>query len=127
MAEILFRERFEGIAVRSAGISAIEGQPMSMNAQKAVFNELNIFADMHAKQVTHDMLKEADVIITMTSHQKRIIKSEGYENVWTLKEMAGEEGSISDPYGMGYDRYLETFNEIKDAINKIDLKKFKGL
>ena len=37
-------------------------------------------------------------------------------DVYTLREFAGDDGDISDPYGGDLDEYRETAKEIYDAL-----------
>ena len=52
----------------------------------------------------------------MTQAHKELLKPMAGDKVYTLKEYAGENGDISDPYGGDLEEYEETANEIYDTL-----------
>ncbi|MBR2847236.1 MAG: low molecular weight protein arginine phosphatase [Clostridia bacterium] len=66
---------------------------------------------------------DADYIITMTAAHKSYLIANGFSSakVFTLAEMAGETGDISDPYGLDLDEYKKTAAEINELVQKIRL------
>lgn len=104
------------VLIESAGIFAAPGEGASENAIKAM-SEMGIDITEHRTQlVTKPLLDKADVVLTMTEGQKRIIEPTAGDKVYTLLEYAGNEGDISDPFGGDLDEYEETAREIYDAI-----------
>ena len=88
----------------SAGVAALEGEPVAPNARTAL-EELGVYAeDRRARQVRAGMLEDADLVLAMTPrHVAQLRKAFGGScSVRTLPEYvsggSGEEG-ISDPYG----------------------------
>jgi protein-tyrosine-phosphatase len=79
------------------------------------------------RQLTAKMLKEADLVLTMTtSHKDSIISNypEYIDKIYTLKEYAAcdeDDYDIFDPYGQAYTYYEKCLNEICDNIDKIFL------
>ena len=78
MAEIILKNKLKlagvkGIRVSSAGLSAIDGQKMSENSQKA----LKLLGckpyGFKSKQLTKKMVLSADVTICMTESHKRAL------------------------------------------------------
>ena len=68
-----------------------------------------------------DLIAEAHLILTMTAQQKEMLGA--YEEargrpVFTLKEFAGEEGDIGDPFSQGEERYRACRDEIKRCLAK---------
>src|SRR5499433_4179378 len=68
-----------------------------------------------------DIIAEADLILTMTADQKRIL--DGFAEargrpIFTLKEFAGAPGDIDDPVGQGEDRYRACRDEIKSCLEQ---------
>ncbi|MBR2877763.1 MAG: low molecular weight protein arginine phosphatase, partial [Clostridia bacterium] len=60
---------------------------------------------------------------TMTAAHKSYLIANGFSSakVFTLAEMAGETGDISDPYGLDLDEYKKTAAEINELVQKIRL------
>lgn len=148
MAEGIFKAALESdedlsgkYTVSSAGISAFDGDPASLNA-RIVLNECwNIDISSHkAKRLDANDIENAFLILTMTrSHKKAICSAfpQIESKVFTLKEYAyglGFEKSmedydysldITDPYGMPLEVYRKCAEEIKDAADKV-IEKLKG-
>lgn len=85
------RERGIGVEVKSAGIAALPGLPVSEHAA-AILREKGVAAEeMRARQVTAELVEWADLILTMTmGHKERIIREfpAAVEKTHTLKECA---------------------------------------
>lgn len=104
------------VFIESAGIFAGEGESASENAIEAL-KKYNIDLSAHKTQpVTEDLLKQCDLILTMTEGHKQILEPLAPGKVFTLLEYAGSEGDISDPYGGDLEEYSETAGEIYDAL-----------
>jgi len=123
MAESIFNYlcNNEHITSSSAGLAAEKYSKTSKNALTILKDNVSVdINEREAVQVTEEMLKEADLILTMTSFMKKMIGSTFPifgNKVFTLKEYVGLSGDISDPYGGDLDIYAETFNELKDCIS----------
>jgi protein-tyrosine-phosphatase len=68
-----------------------------------------------------DVIATAHLILTMTAQQKEMLGA--YEEareqpIFTLKEFAGEEGDIGDPFDQGEERYRACRDEIKRCLTK---------
>lgn len=114
----------EGISVVSAGLAAWEGDPASEHARTVAAEEGFDLGTHRARRLTPDMVREADLILTMTERHKAAIVAEvpeARDKVFTLKEFAreGTEGGldVSDPYGGSVEIYRRTMAEIKEAVN----------
>lgn len=136
MAEGIFKHmmknaNIENINVSSAGISAYEGDAANEKAIVAL-NKKGIDITLHkAKLLTKELISESSLILTMTSSHKRMIITalpEHSNNVYALKEFAyiinGEETDsknldIADPYGLDYNAYEKTAEEIEEQLQKI--------
>jgi len=66
--------------------------------------------------VTEDLIKQCDLILTMTEGHKQILEPLAKGKVYTLLEYAGSSGDISDPYGGDLEEYEEVAQEIYDAL-----------
>jgi protein-tyrosine phosphatase len=108
-------------AVRSAGVGAMDGAPISPEAVKAV-RKLGIddkaLARHSSRELTRQMLAEADVIYTMTAAHARMVQSISPTlagNIQTL-DPSGED--IPDPVGSSQDVYHQTAERLKAAIEQ---------
>jgi protein-tyrosine-phosphatase len=104
------------IFIESAGLFAEDGAPASENAVAAL-KKYNIDLSAHRSQpVTEDLLRQCDLILTMTEGHKKLLEAMAPEKTFTLKEYAGADGDISDPYGGDLEEYEEAAQEIYDAL-----------
>ena len=127
MAEAILRSKaIEGVTVRSAGVSAVDGLPISSNAKTLIEG-----ADMPytpiSNAVTAEELEWADLVLTMTmSHKAVLLHSfpEVEEKTFTLKEYVtpGEFGDVHDPYGGSLATYRTTFDELDRLIEQLKMK-----
>ncbi len=88
MAEALFRDKYPGANVQSAGVFAANGTKASANALKALA-EIDIDFDHRSQQVTEELLSWADLVLTMTTQHKQLLIAEYpnfREKFYTLKE-----------------------------------------
>lgn len=113
------------VEVQSAGTHAFEGSKASTHAE-AVLSERGIPHEHHSKLVNKELLKWADIVLTMTHGHKAILLQyfpDYVEKIYTLKELAfGGEGwtqDIGDPFGGELDEYRETGKELEDAIRQL--------
>ncbi|AOY78267.1 hypothetical protein BJL90_06490 [Clostridium formicaceticum] len=126
MAEALLKELLkeekhdlENTKILSAGIIAMKGDRASA-ASVEVMKEKGICLREHrAKPLTKELIKEADLILTMTTnHKKAVVEMmpEAKEKVYTLKEYVNDGESI--------DKVLD---EIDEVYKKIEQKKQRFL
>ncbi|MZP30758.1 low molecular weight protein arginine phosphatase [Heliobacterium undosum] len=109
------------IRVVSAGTSAWPGAPASVHARRVMANRGLNLEDHGATSLTPSMIREADLVLTMTgSHRDRVIQlaPEQAAKVFTLKEYAGGAGDIADPFGMDEHVYQQNASEIEGALRK---------
>ncbi len=146
MAEALLRDRLEklgisGVAVGSAGLAAMEGDPATPEAVRAM-REVGIdHAGHRSRPWTADLLA-SDLILTMENRHKQALLAhfpEAAGRVYTLKEFAGgnpEEGDVEDPLKYLYDpgrdpleEYRRTRAELAEAVEAMipRLLEFLGL
>ncbi len=108
------RRAHERVRVHSGGIAghARDGMIPSLDARIAL-REVGIQLGENTISSTdlrrhRELIAQAHLILTMTAQQKEMLAS--YEeargrSIFTLKEFAGEEGDIGDPFGQGEERY----------------------
>jgi RpiB/LacA/LacB family sugar-phosphate isomerase len=126
MAEGLFRhavrERNE-FQARSAGVGAMEGQPPSGHAVRAL-KELDIdISGIRSHMLTRELVDEADYIFGMThSHVDSInlLFPQAVEKTFLLREFDDTlddfEKDISDPIGGSYETYAYCRDQIEQGI-----------
>lgn len=133
MAEALFKDmikkhhpdKLKDINIISAGVAARNGDKASPNAIKAM-RELGIDLSCHsATQLTEELIKKADLILTMTQRHRDmiLIMDPGARGkVYTLIEYTneGQEGQsdldIQDPFGGSIEVYRQSAAQIKKAL-----------
>src|SRR3984885_10265591 len=126
MAEGIFRHIMKGrrdIQVVSAGIGAMEGQAPSPYAVQAV-RELGIdISRQRSRQLTPELVQEADYIFGMThSHVDTIflLYPQAAEKTFLLREFDDTldifEKDISDPIGGSYEIYMNCRDQIEQGI-----------
>ena len=117
--------------VYSGGISsnARDGMLISLDAKLAMQEEgiylpnesLSLDLKKHS-----ELIKKADLILTLTNkHKEEILEfvSENGTDIFTLKEFAGDCGDIEDPSMKGLDGFRKALDQIKKCIIK-GLKKY---
>lgn len=109
-----------GIEVKSAGLFAMDGQPISAHAA-AVLAQQGIDSSHTSSSITREMLDWATHIFTMTSSHKQMLANQAPDTIdklFTLKEFVGENGDVVDPYGGDLSVYQMTFEEMQQLINR---------
>lgn len=109
-----------GLPIRaiSAGIFAGGGAP-SENAQLAMKKEGVDISARRAVQLTPDMVKRADVVLTMTDGHRRAVLAmvpEAAEKVYSLSDFAGVPGEVADPYGGDAAEYERCCAQLKELV-----------
>lgn len=112
------------IKVSSAGIYAQEGDIISYKMVDAL-KELGYAAtkSKKARQLTMDMLKKADLILTATKSHKNMLPQ--HSKIKSIGELSGL-GDIPDPYGLGAEVYLQTAQNIEKAMSVV-LERLKSM
>lgn len=116
-------------SVKSAGIFASTGDAASNNAILAM-KEMGLDISCHiARPLTYELLKESDLVFTMTKGHKSSILSlypSFKEKVFTIFEYINENGEVADPFGGDIEAYRKTSAQLKNAIEKIFYKIKEG-
>lgn len=121
MAEaILKAEHIEGVTVRSAGISAFSGAPVSGHSA-ALIREAGFEEPGPSAPADRETVDWADLILTMTDTHKRMLEQsfrEAAGKTFTLNAYTGiGERDIADPFGGGAEDYRHTFEELRKAVS----------
>lgn len=128
MAEALLRKKIteaglsDKIAISSAGLAAGGEFPASKGAHAAM-KEHGIDLSAHfSRQLTPELIKEANLILTMARGHKYSILNyfPDLENkVFTLAEFAGVSGDVADPFGGDNRIYNECAKQIAQLVDQI--------
>ena len=127
MAEAILRSKaIDNVSVRSAGIYARDGWPISLNA-KTLIESADMPYTPDSKAVTDENVDWADIVLTMTqSHRETLINSypEMGDKIFTLKEYveSGLTGDVQDPFGGDLETYRQAFNELLEIIDVFEHK-----
>jgi len=126
LKKLLVEKGIKGIKVSSAGISALDGYPaapFTIEATKVWDIDLN---DHYSKKLTLDILKEADLILVMsTEHLKHIQKidrkSLGKSYLLKAFPLKNEDDNLAvkDPIGGFLEDYNQCFLELDEEIRRI--------
>lgn len=112
----LAKENKIEVEAASAGIFAEQGSGASENAIEAM-KSFEIDLTKHkAVQLTEKMIEEADIVLTMTAGQKMMIEGYAPEKIFSIYEFLECDGEISDPYGGDLEEYMDTAEEIYEAL-----------
>lgn len=125
----MLRERalHDHLSVESGGIAAYarDGALVSMDARLVLRDDgIHIPPESVSTDLKRNrhMVADADLILTMTDEQVRMVRSafpEADEKaVFTLKEFAGLDGDIEDPAGRDENFFAACRDEIKACLEK---------
>ena len=115
----LERAGIDGFEVKSAGTGALPGLPASAGAIAAM-EEMEIdIKDHRSTALDKNIIKEADIIFTMTESQRRVVLDicAGVAGrVYTLPEFAGVPGDVRDPFGGDAEVYRRTADCLESLV-----------
>jgi protein-tyrosine-phosphatase len=132
MAEGILKSFLEGkgesdIIVSSAGIGALEDYPASDFAVEAAGHWDVDISSHRARQLNHEMIKTADLILAMSSeHADYVLRAEprARSKTYLLKSFpvpyAPSQEGVKDPIGGSLDQYNQTFLELDETIRRIE-------
>jgi len=130
MAEAIFNHASGSgeLKASSCGVYAVGNSKASRNSIAALMREINVdISGREAVQLSKEHIEKADYVFAMTKGIRDFLRASfpEFENkIFTVKEFAGLDGDISDPYGSDADNYRNTFVQLKESIDLI-LKKLK--
>ncbi|MBO2535506.1 MULTISPECIES: low molecular weight protein arginine phosphatase [Rummeliibacillus] len=125
-AAILKSRNLPKTEVKSAGIYAMAGSPMSPNA-KNVLEEQHIDYEHISQPVSLEDLRWAHLILTMTTgHKESLLQlfPQVADKTFTLKEYAIESSDLDvlDPFGRDISAYRQTFQELSILMDELEKK-----
>lgn len=120
---VLVEQRLDqdGWRIESAGTWAPAGRPVDPQVA-AILSARGLDVHSHrSREVSGEMLLGFPLIIAMEPGQKEamLVEFSGLKGrVYTLAEMAGENGSVEDPTGGPPEAYLQTAGEIERLLRR---------
>lgn len=127
MAECLYKSMLrpeEDFEIISRGLIVLFSEPFNPKAE-LVLNKNELRLDTRcSRQFKRADVCEGAIVLTMTQAQKSKINTDYgiFENVYTIKEYAGENGDVTDPYGGSLLEYEECFGELARLVKKVYYK-----
>ena len=124
MAEAMLRVQLaergvEGVKVRSAGLHALEGAPVSFDAQAQLERRGIPLASTGANPLMRSHIEGA-LLLCMTGAQLRELKRRfPGARATTLNLAAGLSGDIADPFGGGGAAYRRAAEQIERAVMRL--------
>ncbi len=122
MAEAIYKSLDEesDIEVYSRGLVVLFSEPINPKAE-TILKKHGLDHNNHiSKSFAETDLDENILVLTMTeAHKRKILET--YPNahaVYTIKEYAGEEGEVVDPYGGTLIDYEECYIELARLVKK---------
>ncbi|MFH1692137.1 MAG: L-threonylcarbamoyladenylate synthase [Candidatus Omnitrophota bacterium] len=130
MAEYLLRRKMfdlhrQDVEAISAGTFAFLGIAPTRETQKLVGGIGLDAGSHHAQRINEEMVKKADLILTMERfHKQDVLRQfpEAHKRVHVLGEFAGfqtPESEVSDPIGKSEEFYWRTFEKIRELIENV--------
>jgi protein-tyrosine-phosphatase len=123
MQEALVSRGVEQVTVSSAGTGAWDGAPVSEGAYLVGLEHGLDLSTHRAQLLTRELVKSADLILTMSGHHRaRVAELGGEDKVHVLGEYAGRDESraeVSDPFGSDLASYRQTFDELQELIGGV--------
>jgi protein-tyrosine phosphatase len=123
MQEALASRGVEQVTVSSAGTGAWDGAPVSEGAYLVGLEHGLDLSTHRAQLLTRELVKSADLILTMSGHHRaRVAELGGEDKVHVLGEYAGRDESraeVSDPFGSDLASYRQTYDELQELIGGV--------
>jgi protein-tyrosine-phosphatase len=128
MAEGLLRQALSArgidhVTVASAGTGAWEGAPASEGAYLVGLEHGLDLSEHRARLLTRDLVREADLVLTMSGHHlARVAELGGEHKVHLLGAYAGRDAGraeVTDPFGSDLASYRTTFGELQELIGQV--------
>ncbi len=109
------------VRVETAGTYALQGEPPTPGALRALAARGLDISQHRARLVTREMLLDADLVLVMTeAHRNSLfhLAPEALKKVYLLSELAGEHRDIPDPYGGPQEAYDAVAAMIENYVTR---------
>lgn len=119
MAEGLLASALPDAEIGSAGLEALVGHPADPIACE-LMNERGVnLADHRARQISHELCQQADLILVMDREQRRRVEERypfAVGKVFRLGEFSDRD--VPDPYRAGRDVFGQSLSLIEDGAQE---------
>ena len=118
MGEALLKQAMPNTTVRSAGLHAMIGHSADPFAVQLMEEQGLDITSHRAQQISTQLVRDADLILTMDREQKKAVESrypESRGKVYRLGEFG--QYDIADPYREGIDSFRAAYRLIDDGVN----------
>lgn len=105
-----------GIDIQSAGVSAGDGYPASVESIIALDQRGDLLESHQSQQVYEDLLLASDLIYAMTGSHRDLLLMHFPELANRVELLDPDETDIPDPYGQSQSVYRHTAQAIENAI-----------
>jgi len=123
MAAEIFRREYTGddLEILARGLVVLFPEPLNEKAEAVMVSNGIDVTGLCAQPLTIDDSTPGSLIIAMTAEQKRKASEllDRNRDIYTLKELTGEEGDVMDPYGGPLQGYGKCFEEIESLVKKL--------
>ena len=117
MAEGLLKQALPGKTIRSAGLSALVGQPAEPFSVQIMAERGVDISEHRAQNVTLRLVSEADLILVMDLQQKRHVEAQYPSSRGKVFRLAEHSKSdIADPYRQGVESFRAAFDLIENGV-----------
>lgn len=115
------------IRTLSRGLVVLFPEPVNQKADTVLKNHGLTMEEHIATQLQPEDIDENTLVLTMTQSQKKKVANEYgvTENVYAVKEFAGEDGDVVDPYGGSILEYEDCFVELSRLMKKTIVKLYE--
>ena len=127
-AEIMRREyKGDDLEIMARGLVVLFPEPINEKAEAVMVSNGIDVTGLHAQPLTIEESTTGSLIIAMTAEQKRKASEmlDRNRDIYTLKELTGDEGDVMDPYGGPLQGYGKCFEEIESLVKKL-VQKING-
>ena len=119
-AKIIAEHKEQDIRVLSAGFSGSGSAASPQAVETMRLAGLDLTAHC-SRQITPELIKAADLILTMTAAHKNLLLSVSKDargKTFTLGEYSGDEGDVLDPFGQALSIYQSCARQLAQMIDK---------
>ncbi len=108
----------KGHVILSAGMAAMSGMPAAANAIEVVRSRGGSLQDHASRQVTAELVRHADLILTMTNEHLESLLDQFPGAASRVRVLHPRGGDVDDPVGADRQTYQRTALEIEEYLRK---------
>ena len=121
MAEALLKAKCPDRTIISAGIHAMTGFPADAFSIKVMAENGFDITGHRARQLNNEMVKQADLILTMDKRQSKFIENDCYPGHQKNIIRIGEFGNfdVPDPYMQSINAFKKTYQLLMQGVDDV--------